>query len=173
MSAQSVVDKFEAYLDLGRIAVPLDYKHTTCIRGLAQRFKRGKLSIDKELTDENFSKASRVLHPQEQFNVYLFRQIPSGIGGVTTTTEERMLYLRRFENPVFLGAQGCAIVLEQKCELLPKSMTCVSMDEKDHLWSDSVSYSFPYANGEFLFAYLRQDYLWFPHHLFFGFFEVD
>jgi hypothetical protein len=177
-------DKFEIFIDLGLITIPSNYVHKTFLAGARKRLCAGNTRICEGITDLNYSKQDRVINPGEQFRVCIFRQVVNGLakdsttlGQRTSTTEERMNYLSKYKDPVFLGAQGAVLVLEQKGYVLPKGLWCISMDREANCWFEGadprVSYIFPYVDGNFEVGHFPYGYVWFAHHLFLGFFEVD
>lgn len=180
----SVRDKFKPYVDLGIIVIPPNYSNKDCITRANKSFSGSGIKIDKGITDVNFSKSSRILLPGETFRVCIFVQEVDGLVRDHTTleqrtssTEERMKYLSIYKNPVFLGAQGAVITLEQKRENMIKGYYYTSFDQEENLWfnggSFRVPFIFPYLNGDYEIGHLPYDYVWFVHHFFLGFFEVE
>lgn len=143
-------EKFALLVDLGTITVPDDYMHGTCLSTFFGKNREKLFRYDKNITDANFPNPSRILKPGDILRVRAFRQtVPT-----STTSKERMDFLEKQEGNVYLGAQGAALVFEQKRHRLPKRKWYASFDEADHLWEDSSGYhSVPnvhaYSDGDF------------------------
>ncbi len=125
-------EKFALLADLGTIIVPNDYDHGTWLSSFSKKNRKKFYSYNDDINDKNFPKPTRVLKPGDKLRVRAYHQVVSG----TTTSEERMEFLKTL-NPVFIGAQGAALVFEQKRDQLPKGKWYASFDEKDRLWEDS------------------------------------
>lgn len=120
--------KFVLFADLGVLVVPKTYVHGTSLTVLRNKNRR---RTNRCITDQNFSNPSCILKPGDRFRVKVFRQAAPG----TTTSEERMEFLAK-EKSVYLGAQGAALVWEEKRNELPKGVWYIYFDEKECLWDD-------------------------------------
>ncbi|MFA7308941.1 MAG: hypothetical protein WC045_02600 [Patescibacteria group bacterium] len=121
--------KFALLEDLGVITIPDDYVHATRIKDFMKKNQSKFYSVNKNITDENFKKPSCILKPGDKLHVRVFHQVDSG----KTTSKERMEYLEQQNAAIYVGVQGASIVLEQKRDLLPKSMYCASYDHLSRL----------------------------------------
>lgn len=122
-------EKFEELADLGYIIVP-DGDPATCLARFAENNREKCWDFNNNITDVNFPNPSRVLKPGDKIRIRVIRQAVSG----TTTSEERMDFLRKQKGNVFVGAQGSSYAFEQKRAQLPKGYWYASFDEKDRLW---------------------------------------
>jgi hypothetical protein len=126
-------EKFALLADLGTITVPDGYVHGKRLDSFSKE-NRGKFyGYNDAITDANFSNPSRVLKPGDKLHVYAFKQIASG----STTSQERMTFLRQQPGNQFVGAHGGSLVWEQKRDQLPKGYWYASFDEEDRLWEDA------------------------------------
>ena len=126
------VEKFTLFIDLGVITVPDDYVHGKQLDSLDQsKF----YFFNKEITDLNFPKPSRILKPGDKLWVRAFKQTVSS----STTSEERMKFLSKM-NAIHTGAQGASLVYQQKRDKLVKGYWYLSFDEKESLWKDADGY---------------------------------
>ncbi|MEK7639263.1 MAG: hypothetical protein AAB388_03840 [Patescibacteria group bacterium] len=179
---QSIIDKsatsadgskkFALLVDLGTIVVPENYEHETALARFATA-NRGKCYyFNNLLTDANFNHPSRVLKPGDRLQVRAFHQIVSG----TTTSEERLAFLRT-QGAVFTGAQGAALVFEQKRNQLPKGKWYASFDEMECLPSLENYHRVPdvYAStdGDFSVDLGYFEEVWHQRHAFFCFSDED
>lgn len=127
LSHQAMVlpeNKFEFTLDLGIMAVPAGYRHENC---LALFHKEHPRWFDEEISQRHFTQPTRVLKSGDKLWVRVVRQLVD-----KTTYKERMAFLIRHKG-ILVGAQGAALVLEQKRSLLPVGPVYLSFDERDRL----------------------------------------
>ncbi len=121
-------EKFSFLMDLGIVTVPAGHKHQTRL-GTFRKEHGGKFYFyNDDITDENFSRPTRVLKSGDKLHVRVFRQC---VGG-TTTSEERLAFLAT-QKAVYTGAQGASLVFEQKRDQLPKGYWYTSLDQKEAL----------------------------------------
>ena len=125
-------ERFELLEDLGTITVPDDYVHKKRLDLFGRENYEEFRDYNKNITDANFPKPSRVLKARDKLRILAFRQIVPG----TTTSDERMAFLVA-QKAVHTGAQGVSLVLEQRRERLPKGYWCASFDKKSALWEDA------------------------------------
>lgn len=166
-------EKFALLADLGTITVPADYKPSMWLAQFKVKHQGGKkksfYGFSDAITDANFSNPSRILKPGDKLRVRAFKQV---VGGTTTSTE-RMDFLRA-QNAVFTGAQGAALVFEQKRDQLPKGKWYASFDEPDRLWRDAdgchrVPVVSAHSDGDFDFSLGGFEYVWNVSRAFFCF----
>ncbi len=120
--------KFVLLVDLGIITVPDDYDHATALAKFDARNRNELVSYDEEITDRNFPNPTRVLRSGDKLRV---RAFVHWIGD-TTTAEERMAFLVT-QKAIHTGAQGVALVFEQKRDQMPKGRWYSSYDEMERL----------------------------------------
>lgn len=156
-------EKFALLVDLGIVEVPADYDHATAIAKFLKnnRKKFYKNGVNENISDANFPSPTRVMKPGDKFRVRAFKQIVRG----STTSVERMAFLEK-QNAVHTGAQGSAVVFEQKRDQLPKGYWYASFDQPDRLWKDADGYHrvpdvSAYSDGGFLWylGYFEHDWL--------------
>ena len=154
---QIIKIKFALLVDLGIIVVPENYIHGKCLEMFFKNNHKNLYDYNKNITDANFSHPSRILKPGDKFRVKAFKQI---VG--STTSQERMAFLSKQLGNIYVGAQGIALVFEQKRDQLPKGKWYSSFDEKKSLWEDPDGYHRivslnAYFDGlfEFSLVYLR------------------
>lgn len=133
--------KFVLLADLGFITVPEEYDHATYLAKFKEKHHGGRpkktfFYYDDDITDDHFPNPNRILKPGDKLYVRAYQQIVDG----TTTSEERMAFLKQQEETVFTGAQGASLVFEEKRTQLPKGYWYASFDEKERLWK--------YADGD-------------------------
>lgn len=128
-----VEPKFSLLTDLGTIVVPKKYKHEGAIAAFQKKHRSSFYSWSEAINDTNFSNPSRVLEPGDKLRVRIFKQ---NVGG-TTTSEERLEFLKGLPGAVLVGAQGAALVFDQKGAKLPRGYWHLSFDEKERLWEDA------------------------------------
>ncbi len=133
---QVVSCKFSILADLGLITAPADYDHVTCLTKFMARNRKKFYGVDENITDVNFSNPSRILKPGDKLHVRVIHQIVPG----TTTSTERLDYLRQQPGNQFVGAQGLSLVFDQKRDQLPKGKWHSSFDELDRLWKGADGY---------------------------------
>jgi len=150
---EETLQKFTLLADLGVITIPED----TSLDSFLQKNRKKFYDVDKNITDANFPNPSRILKPGDKIGVRAYKQIVS----VTTTTEERMKFLRQQPGNIFVGAHGIPPVFEQVKVKLPKGFWYASFDEEDRL-----PYLGSYHRVPVLHAYSRGVWHW---HL--GYFE--
>lgn len=163
-------EKFALLLDLGIITVPDDYVHGTCLESFFKKNGRKLYDFNKNITDANFPNPSRILKPGDKLRVRAFHQIVSG----STTSKERMEFLEKQQEDVYVGAQGASLVFEQKRDQLLKGKWYASFDKEDRLWKDSdglrrVPLVDAHSGGGFrvYLGYLGHD--WYDDHAFLSF----
>lgn len=147
------IEKFDLLADLGYITVPDDYDHATCLAVFRENNHEKFDGYNDSISDVNFPSPTRILKPGDKIRVRVFRQSVSG----TTTSKERMDFLRKQKGNVFVGAQGASHAFEQKRDQLPKGYWYASFDEKDALWEDTdgnhrVPHVYAYSDGDFEFS---------------------
>lgn len=125
-------EKFTLLRDLGVVVVPEGYDHFTALTTFKQQNRSNFYSYNDSITDANFHNPSRILKAGDRLRVKVFQQIVAG----ETSSVERMEFLRT-EKAIFTGAQGAALVFEQKRDQLPKGKWYASFDEADRLWQDA------------------------------------
>ena len=151
MPERVVTPKFELVKDLGVVVVPPDYQHK-CLDSFIQANSEKFYGVNDNITDANFSaKSTTKLAPGRKLRVRVYKQTVSG----TTTSGERMDFLRQKPGNVWLGAQGVTLVWPRR-EELPKGVWYCSFDEPDALWQDSggnhrVPHLGCYTGGDFSF----------------------
>lgn len=148
---QSIIDtkmeseKFELLCDLGYIEVPAGYEFDTALASFEKANRKKFYSYNDDITDANFSNPSRVVKAGDRLLVRAFHQTAAG----TTTSTERVDFLRALPGNVFVGAQGAALVFEQKRAKLPKGKWYASFDEKDRLYEDAGHHGrVPHVNAD-------------------------
>ena len=154
-------EKFALLVDLGVITVPDDYVHAKRLDSFkVWNKKKFEWGYNKNLVDANFPNPSRILKPGDKLRVRVWQQV---VGGMTTS-EERMAFLAT-QKAIHTGAQGASLVLEQKCNQLPKGKWYVSFDEKERLWRNTdghhrVPYVDRYSVDDFRFylGYFENDW---------------
>ena len=168
--ASTVLEKFALLADLGIITVPAGYIHGTCLSTFHKNNREKFSGYNENITDETFSHPSRILMPGDKLNVRAFHQIVPG----TTTSVERMNFLKKQKGNVYAGAQGASLVFEQKRDQLSKGKWYASFDEAKNLWVDSdgdhrVAAVGAYSDGDFRFGlgYLERD--WYDNDAFLSF----
>ena len=122
--------KFALLCDLGYIEVPVGYEFDTALKSFRKVNRKKFYYYNDDISDANFNNPSRVLKAGDRLRVRAFHQTAAG----TTTSIERMDFLRAQSGNVFVGAQGAALVFEQKCAELPKGKWYASFDEADRLY---------------------------------------
>ena len=162
-------EKFAVLADLGIITVPNDYNHATRLATFLKMNRKKFYDVNKNITDANFSRPSRILKPGAKIRVRAFKQIVDG----TTTSEERMAFLAAHKMAVYTGAQGASLVFEQKRGQLPKGYWYASFDEKDALPFLGGCHGVPrvdvYSGGGFNFGLGSFGSVWYGGSAFFGF----
>lgn len=123
--------KFALLKDLGDIIVPEGYNHPTYLSSFKREREGEFWYYNRDIKNANFSNPSRILKAGERLWVRSYHQIVPG----ETSSTERMGFLRG-KQAVFVGAQGAALVIEQKLLGFPQSKWHASFDEEDHLWQD-------------------------------------
>lgn len=130
------VVKFTLLADLDMIVVPANYKHESAIAAFQKKNRKKFYYWNNDINDENFANPSRILKSADRLHVRIFRQ---NVGG-TTTSEERLAFLKSLPGAVLVGAQGAALVFDQKSAELPRGYWYLSFDEKERLWEDADGY---------------------------------
>jgi hypothetical protein len=133
------------------IVVPADYQHGTQLQSFRKKHGKSLYYFNDNLTDDNFSKVSAQLKPRQKVMVNVYRQTTSG----STTSDERMTFLRALPGNKFYSAQGASLVYEQKADQLEKGLVYAAMDEKDNLpfvdGRHRVPYWHRYSDGGYYF----------------------
>jgi hypothetical protein len=97
------------------------------------RFKKDRESefhyYNEDFTNANFPNPSRVPKPGDKFRVQLHEQVVDG----TTSSEERLAYLKSQPGAILFGANGLPMLYDQKRTDLPKGKAYLSFDEKEKL----------------------------------------
>lgn len=115
------------------IEVPADYDHGTRLGSFIKKNRQGFYYVNDAITDQNFSRtATTQLTPGRKIRVTVYKQTVSG----STTSSERMDFLRQQPGNVFLGAHGITLVWDKR-EELPRGKWYCSFDEKNALWQDA------------------------------------
>lgn len=110
------------------IVVPTDYDHSKALARFAEEDEKNCYYFNLDITDENFSNPSRVLKAGDRLRLRAFEQIvPS-----TTTSDERMKFLRALPGNIFIGAQGLPLIFDKR-HALSKGKWYSSFDEQDRL----------------------------------------
>jgi hypothetical protein len=165
--------KFILIKDLGIIEVPADYVHAH-LDHFVEANREKFYSVNKNITDENFSsKSTTKLTPGRKLRVRVYKQV---VGG-STTSVERMDFLRAQPGNVWLGAQGVTLVWPKR-EELPKGVWYCSFDEPDALWQDSdghhrVPSLHCNTDGDFTFNLGRFGFDWNPDHYLLSFCDEE
>lgn len=130
------IEKFALLVDLGIITVPNNYDHATCLAKFYERHQGGEKKSfnyhDENINDENFQNPTRILKPGDKLRVRAFNYVIAG----RITSEEIMAFLVT-QKAIHTGMQGLSLVLDQKCDQLPKGNWYASFDKKDRLWADA------------------------------------
>jgi hypothetical protein len=152
----SPVEKFTLLADLGIITV----SEAVSLDKFRTKNERNFYYHDENITDANFSNPSRILKPGDRLTVRAFKQVVP-----RTTSEERMKFLAE-QKSVLTGAQGAALVFDQKRDQLPKGFWYASMDQKDRLWEDADRYRrvpevYAYSVGGFSFNLGHFEHEWY------------
>ncbi len=136
---QSIIDdaerfdmrKFALLIDLGLIKVPKGFKSRSCLKDFRNRkINRDRITlISSYLDDAYFYRPSKILRPGQIFRVRVFAPVVSE----PSSSEERMNFLTN-EGAIFTGAQGAALVIEQKYDELPRRKLYASFDRPSRLW---------------------------------------
>jgi hypothetical protein len=127
-----VPTKFVLLADLGIVTVPSGYEHYRTLKSFREKYMDMFKNFDDRITDANFQNPSCLLHPGDRLHVRVYRQV--GLHA-TTTAKERMSFLEG-EGAVYTGAQGAALVFEQKRDLLPKGYFFSSLDVRERLFNE-------------------------------------
>jgi hypothetical protein len=120
--------KFALLADLGFISVPEDHDCKNHLSNFREKHYQEFGIFSNSITDSCFSNPTRVLCSGDVFWVRVFQRITSRL----TSSEECIDFLKE-QKADLLGAQGAALVFEQKKEELPKGKYS-SFDEKRRLW---------------------------------------
>jgi hypothetical protein len=119
---------FDVIADLGDIVVPAGYSHPTWLRTFKQAHFKDIPIYNHEIRDEYFSHPGWLLMPGDVLNV----KVILGQGEQPITSEDYIDFLVG-QRSVFPGAQGVALVWEQKRDKLPRGKWCLSLDKKTNL----------------------------------------
>ncbi|MBI4155623.1 MAG: hypothetical protein HY507_00110 [Candidatus Zambryskibacteria bacterium] len=172
--APNPLEKFALLADLGIITVKADYVHGKQISSFLEKYPKMFYDYDKNITDANFPRPSRILKPGDKLWVRAYKQI---VGG-TTTSEERMTFLETQNVAIYTGAQGSSLVFEQKRDQLPKGFWYASFDKEERLWKDSdgnrgVPGVHADLNGDFNWSLGYLEGVWDVNRAFFGFCDLS
>lgn len=144
--------KFAEFLDLGVIVVPDDYNPATWLASSREQYGDRLYYYNDAITDANFSNPSRTLKVGDRLRVRAHKQIVRG----STTSEERLAYLKSLPGNQLVGAQGAVFVLREKRDQLPKGKWYASFDEKERLPLVGGYHGVPgvhaYSDGDFRFG---------------------
>lgn len=123
---------FTKLLDLGEIVVPSDYDQVHFFEHFFRLHGGNFRNFNPKINDANFGNPSYSMKPGERFRVSVFGQnVSSGV----SDSRERLKFLN--ENDVIcLGAQGAALVFDQKRVQLQANSRYISFDLPDRLWLD-------------------------------------
>lgn len=162
--------RFWPMSDLGAIVVPKNYDSVYLAR-FSKRNSRRFWRYDKNLAQENFAIPSRILRPGERLRVKAFRQLLPPFASY----ERRMRFLQK-QKALYLGAQGAALVFEQKRSKLQKGFWYVSLDKEERLWrGQDGCYRVPALNacmsGRYAFDLKNIHELWDEHSVLLCFYE--
>lgn len=140
-------NKFELLKNIkpGIIIVPDNYVHEIALRSLHEKPETdygGKIGINKNITDENFSKATNQLAPGQKLLVEIYCNT-----GFEARTSEEFLEFLKFKDAILTGAQGASLFCQQKIgKLYPGGPWYIFFDEKHALWEKySNEYRVPMA----------------------------
>ncbi len=125
--------QFQLLADFGVIEAPTDYDHITCLARFREKYlKEFWYYAQSDIVDAKFPNPSRILKSGDRLHVRIYQQVN---GDPTKTTPgERMAFLAREKQDVYVGAQGVTLVYEQKkADFLP-GYFYVSYDKKENLW---------------------------------------
>lgn len=152
--------KFE-FVKSFEIVVHQDYDPKTQLKSFRKKDGKSLSYCNDDLTDANFANVSAQLKPGQRILVSVHRQMVSG----TTTSEERMTYLRGLPDNKFYAAQGASLVYAQQRDQLERGFAYVAMDEKDRLWKDSggdrgVPFLYCVSGGGCEFGLGDLEYVW-------------
>lgn len=114
--------------------IPSDYDHDTQIDTFVIKTQELKTThhMNKNLTSQNFAKATNRLKPGKTYRVRIFPILE------TVTSEDCMDFLKD-QNVILVGAQGLTLLQDHKVNELPVGGT-ISFDHKDALWNDIGNY---------------------------------
>lgn len=119
---------FEWFGTMGYLYVPENYQHETCLGDVRGRHSHQLQSFNKFITDELCGRVSRVLKPGDRLYVSLFRNRVRRVFDV-----DDGLAVLASQGAVFPGAQGLALLSEQKVRRFPIGYDCVSIDQIQRL----------------------------------------
>lgn len=114
-------------VDLGTVVVPQDYDPRTCLARHHSLFKARSYVYSKHFSDENFRHPSNIIQPGWKLHTW---SIP--LRGNKMTSEECLEYLSE-QNSLLLGAQGLALVMEQKLDYLTPEVAHIAFDREEYL----------------------------------------
>lgn len=141
--------RYEHLIDLGEIVVPANYQHATYLAKFRKGNKEKFYYFNDAAIDRNYANASTKLMPGRRL------QVDAYCIKTRVTSVDNLAFLAS-QGSVLTGAQGAALVFEQKRSLLPKERWYVSFDEREALWKDAGGrHRVPYVNassdGDFSF----------------------
>lgn len=121
------MEKFEEFLDLGEIVIPLDYVSGQELDTLnPEEF----YEFNDDITDAHFSKESVILKPGDIISVKAYIHNFDGV----TISEERLNFLSKIKNNIYVGARGVSLVYKYKRDLLPRGYDYCPMDNESGTW---------------------------------------
>lgn len=125
--------EFEEFFNFGVIRVPFDYYPSTWLKGFRRAHGPELASMADEINDGRHGDPNYIMTPGECLRVRVFRQVAQD----DTSYEERMQFLN-WQDAVFPGAHGIALVLEKiildgALPTLPENYSYTSYDLKVHL----------------------------------------
>lgn len=119
---------FEWFGTMGHLFVPENYQHETYLRDVRRRHSHTLESFNMLITDERCRRVSHVLKPGDKLFVSLFCNRVRRVFDV-----DDGLALLESQGAVFPGAQGLALLSEQKGRRFPVGYDCISLDHVQRL----------------------------------------
>jgi hypothetical protein len=112
-----------------KMRVPSTYDHASQLDTFCEAHIGEFFHYDSDITDAHFMCASRKLIPGKTYIVKIFdlKEMMSSL--------ECLAFLALY-NAVLAGAQGIALVYQEKKDELPVGKMTISLDEEDALWTD-------------------------------------
>lgn len=151
MKRTSASERFK-FITAFELTVPENYDHTTYLDNFRKTHEKefeGRFwSFEANLSDKNFSGVTIKFVPGQKFVVKMFEiQTKNPKSSHFGATSKECLAFLGQQNAILVGAQGLAMVYEQKKDELPKGRGIVgevfiSYDKKKALWNTRLS---PYS----------------------------
>ncbi len=172
------MSKFELFSDLGTLVVPDNYEHVNSLSYFREANYKSFRYFDDEINDDFFSNPTQVLKPGENWQIKVFAQA----AGNRISLTEGLAFLHS-QGSVFTGAQGAALVFQQKYGLLPRGKQYNSLDTEDRLPKCEGDCLVPWVSAylgpvfEFSFTDMghyasdQEHYLFYDEDVFLGFFR--